>query len=192
MATHSDVLAWRIPRTEEPGRLQLMGSQRARHNWAHTHTHTLTVQTSSMATSNTRDFKASLWCTRSKEMTGSILKCIYVILEHHEFSSITLRALVILPQTQLEMFKLVSIRRWQLSKERMSFEAATKILRNPAKSLNIKEKKNTKKHVEVQRLAYFTLSFQLSLTGLQPNDRNLSGFSSVICMCSRINYTAYF
>ena len=94
-----------------------------------------------MATSNTQDFKASLWCTRSKEMTGSILKCIYVILEHHEFSSITLRVLVILPQTQLEMFKLVSIRRRQLSKERMSFEAATKILRNSAKSLNIKEKK---------------------------------------------------
>ena len=26
MATHSSVLAWRIPRTEEPGRLQSMGS----------------------------------------------------------------------------------------------------------------------------------------------------------------------
>ena len=28
MATHSSVLAWRIPWTEEPGRLQSMGSQR--------------------------------------------------------------------------------------------------------------------------------------------------------------------
>ena len=27
-ATHSIILAWRIPRTEEPGRLQSMGSQR--------------------------------------------------------------------------------------------------------------------------------------------------------------------
>ena len=27
MATHSSVLAWRIPRTEEPGGLQSMGSQ---------------------------------------------------------------------------------------------------------------------------------------------------------------------
>ena len=27
MATHSSILAWRIPRTEEPGRLQSMGSQ---------------------------------------------------------------------------------------------------------------------------------------------------------------------
>ena len=29
MATHSSILAWRIPRTEEPGRLQSMGSQKS-------------------------------------------------------------------------------------------------------------------------------------------------------------------
>ena len=29
MATHSSILAWRIPRTEEPGGLQSMGLQRA-------------------------------------------------------------------------------------------------------------------------------------------------------------------
>ena len=34
MATHSSILAWRIPWTEEPGRLQPMGSQRVRHDWA--------------------------------------------------------------------------------------------------------------------------------------------------------------
>ena len=34
MATHSSVLVWRIPGTEEPGRLQSMGSQRVGHNWA--------------------------------------------------------------------------------------------------------------------------------------------------------------
>ena len=34
MATHSSILAWRIPRTEEPGRLQSMGLQRVRHDWA--------------------------------------------------------------------------------------------------------------------------------------------------------------
>ena len=28
MATHFSILAWRIPRTEEPGRLQSMGSQK--------------------------------------------------------------------------------------------------------------------------------------------------------------------
>ena len=32
MATHSSILAWRIPLTEELGRLQSMGSQRVRHN----------------------------------------------------------------------------------------------------------------------------------------------------------------
>ena len=33
MATHSSTLAWRIPWTEEPSRLQSMGSQRVRHDW---------------------------------------------------------------------------------------------------------------------------------------------------------------
>ena len=33
METHSNTLAWKIPWTEEPGRLQSMGSQRVRHDW---------------------------------------------------------------------------------------------------------------------------------------------------------------
>ena len=32
MATHSSILAWRIPRTEEPGGLQSRGSQRVGHD----------------------------------------------------------------------------------------------------------------------------------------------------------------
>ena len=32
MATHFSIFAWRIPWTEEPGRLQSMGSQRVRYN----------------------------------------------------------------------------------------------------------------------------------------------------------------
>ena len=32
MATHSSILAWEIPWTEEPGRLQFMGSKRIKHN----------------------------------------------------------------------------------------------------------------------------------------------------------------
>ena len=32
IATHSSTLAWKIPWTEEPGRLQSMGSQRVRHD----------------------------------------------------------------------------------------------------------------------------------------------------------------
>ena len=34
MAPHSSTLAWKIPRTEEPGGLQSMGSLRVGHNWA--------------------------------------------------------------------------------------------------------------------------------------------------------------
>ena len=34
MATHSSILAWRIPWTEEPGRLLSMGSHRVRHDWS--------------------------------------------------------------------------------------------------------------------------------------------------------------
>ena len=37
VATHSGILAWRIPWTEEPGGLQSMGSQRVGHDRTHTH-----------------------------------------------------------------------------------------------------------------------------------------------------------
>ena len=34
MATHSSILAWRIPWTEDPGGLQSIGLQRVGHNWS--------------------------------------------------------------------------------------------------------------------------------------------------------------
>ena len=37
MATHSSILAWEIPWTEEPGRLQSTGLQRVGHNWVTKH-----------------------------------------------------------------------------------------------------------------------------------------------------------
>ena len=46
MATHSSILAWRVPWTEESGKLQSIGSQRIGHDWVtnthtiHTHIHT--------------------------------------------------------------------------------------------------------------------------------------------------------
>ena len=43
VATHSFILAWRIPWTEEPGRLQSMGLQRVRHDWATNSTTTFKV-----------------------------------------------------------------------------------------------------------------------------------------------------
>ena len=42
MATHSSILAWRIPWTEEPGGMQSMGSPRVRHQ-CETNTFTLTL-----------------------------------------------------------------------------------------------------------------------------------------------------
>ena len=33
-ATHSNILAWKTPCTEEPGKLQSIGSQRVRHDWS--------------------------------------------------------------------------------------------------------------------------------------------------------------
>ena len=37
MATHSSLLAWKIPWTEQPGKLQSLGLQRDRHDRARTH-----------------------------------------------------------------------------------------------------------------------------------------------------------
>ena len=39
MATHSSILAWRVPWTEESGGLQLMGSQRVGHDLVTEHTY---------------------------------------------------------------------------------------------------------------------------------------------------------
>ena len=44
MATHSSILTWRIPWTEEPGGLQSMGLQRVGHNSVTKYTHRDTYQ----------------------------------------------------------------------------------------------------------------------------------------------------
>ena len=41
MATHFHIHAWRRPWTEQPGRLQSMGSQKVRHNWSDCAQHNL-------------------------------------------------------------------------------------------------------------------------------------------------------
>jgi len=43
MTTHSSILAWRIPRTEDPGGLQSMGSQRVGHDRATNTPHDMTL-----------------------------------------------------------------------------------------------------------------------------------------------------
>ena len=62
MATHSSILAWRIPRREQPDRLQSTGSQRVRKdwsNWALTHTYI------SLSNIHLRFFHIFLWLTSS-------------------------------------------------------------------------------------------------------------------------------
>ena len=51
MVTHSGILVWRIPWTEEPGGLQSMGAERVGHDWAmNTHTHTTTINVGDFST----------------------------------------------------------------------------------------------------------------------------------------------
>ena len=50
MATHSSILAWRIPRTEEPGGLPSMGSQRVGHDLVTKQQHTSPTAISLVAT----------------------------------------------------------------------------------------------------------------------------------------------
>ena len=50
MATHSSILAWRIPWTEEPGALQSVGSQRVGHEWA-TYTNIMNISCYSFCSS---------------------------------------------------------------------------------------------------------------------------------------------
>ena len=58
MATHSSILALRIPWTEEPGGPQPMGSQRVRHDWA-TNTVSLQHQGAELAHEDTRVLNVS-------------------------------------------------------------------------------------------------------------------------------------
>ena len=55
MATHSSTLAWKIPWMEEPGRLQSMGLQRVRHDWAPSLSFFLSLYMSSSNFSNYLD-----------------------------------------------------------------------------------------------------------------------------------------
>ena len=54
MATHSSTLAWRIPRTEKPGRLQSMGSQKSQTRLSN---FTFTFKLFDLAQHDQKDFK---------------------------------------------------------------------------------------------------------------------------------------
>ena len=54
MAIHSSILAWRTPRTEEPGELQFMGSQRTGRDWG----------------TNTFQFQTSICCFKHRQLAN--------------------------------------------------------------------------------------------------------------------------
>ena len=72
MATHSSILAWRIPWTEEPGGLQSVGSQRVGHDWA-TNTFTTLHKVTGIDAMNPEINKIHIF---SNKQDTYILKCI--------------------------------------------------------------------------------------------------------------------
>ena len=77
MAIHSSTIAWKIPWTEEPGRLQSMGSQRVEHDWVTSFTFTYEWETfwwsSLLCIYLPLQTKKSLFCIKCKDIYTSLL-----------------------------------------------------------------------------------------------------------------------
>ena len=69
MATHSNILAWRIPQTEEPGRLQSMGWQRVGHDWVTS----LSLSTSTASADRLKKIGTSYYHVRYSSSSNSKL-----------------------------------------------------------------------------------------------------------------------
>ena len=67
MATHSSILAWKIPWTEEPGWLQSMGLQRVGHDWV--------TNTYSTYKLNKQGDNTEPWCTHFPVLNQCIVPC---------------------------------------------------------------------------------------------------------------------
>ena len=74
IATHSSILAWRIPLSEEPGGLQFMGSQKVGHNWV---TNTFNTLSEALKTVVAMSFtkKWPLWDKKKKKKLPLIGTC---------------------------------------------------------------------------------------------------------------------
>ena len=68
MATHPSILAWKIPWTEEPGRLQSMGSQRMGHDWGTEH---------SQSKKSGEEGRGGTWCSLSLSKSGMFFKDLF-------------------------------------------------------------------------------------------------------------------
>ena len=75
MATHSNILAWKTPLSEKPGRLQSMESQRVGqdclHTHTHTHTHTLPVKKKSLGLEG---FNGKVYQKFQEELISTLVK----------------------------------------------------------------------------------------------------------------------
>ena len=72
MAAHSSTLAWKIPWTEEPSRLQSIGSQRVGHNWATSHSLSLKSKLHKFAFEHA-EFKMLLWYLKTGILKLSVI-----------------------------------------------------------------------------------------------------------------------
>ena len=96
MATHSSILAWEIPWTEEPGGLQSMGSQRVgatttqdratkcQHARARTHTHTHTHTHTRRVSHTTSALRINLLSFRSPQRSLTLVQS-FVCTHIHNF-----------------------------------------------------------------------------------------------------------
>ena len=75
MATHSSVLAWRIPGTGEPGRLLSMGSHRVRHDWSDL----AAAETQATNLTHAQYKMQYLWLLQESMWSGAVLLSIFLL-----------------------------------------------------------------------------------------------------------------
>ena len=78
MATHSSVLAWRIPWTGEPGGLRSMGSHRVEHYWSDLAAAAAAFITCRLLDDGHSDCDTMRWCF----IVSVVLICIYLIISY--------------------------------------------------------------------------------------------------------------
>ena len=94
MAPHSSTLAWKIPRMEEPGRLQSMGSLRVRHNWATS----LSLFTSCIGEENGNPLQCS--CLENPRDGGAWWAALYGVAQSRTWLKRLSSSSMILPHSQ--------------------------------------------------------------------------------------------
>ena len=68
MSTHSSILSWRIPWTEELGGLQSMGLQRDGHDWAHTNLNSIFILQEKFVLWNHGKEESSNWASQKQTL----------------------------------------------------------------------------------------------------------------------------